>query len=1021
VAPLATDYVASNSADLAPATNTQWDIWVKDANGCTYKIDVTIATDTAPATVTAIGSGCLGTAGGYSITATTTGGTGTLLYSINAGGSYQSSNIFTITTAGTYVIRVKDANGCTADSDPVIVNPQLTLSAVLNKDITCNPAPTAAQITLTPVGGSGTYTYTSNPNTGSFAGNVFTTNAAGNYIFTVTDSGTGCTYTTTSAIAVSTPVNPDITGVNQTQSINCSGENTAAIAITIDNTKGIAPFVFNVFNTTTSTNYGTQTSGLAAGDYVITVTDAKGCTDTDNISISQPNPIVVDYDVDPITCGAGGVSLGRIIVNGVTGGTPNYIYHVTGVNGYNQKFTDQPGTSQVFDIVNFGLYELIITDANGCQQLHQNILVASPPDDLDITVSPSPVVCSGTGSAIVAVSSSPTSTIGAGPFYFSLYTGSVPSYPTPGTWLAEDAPGSKQTTFNNLIAGVKYTFVVYDADAAHGGTGTGCYYFETSEFPIGTNSTINVDSVVENNITCKGAANGNVTFTMNHSYGVATPVTYQVYNSQSVTPIGGLVSAIIPASGSLVVNNFGTLPFGNYFILVTEDAGATNAGCSSASAPFDITESAIDLSVTASKIKNVNCNEDGVIAAQAKDGTAPYTYQYLLDSVTAPTSGTAGWTGNTTFSTSVTGDYIVYVKDAYGCIKTAAVTLDADDAPTVTPPAAPICYDGSTPFTITYSGTVDPDVIGGATYSVNGSAFQASPSFTFNASGTYNLVIKDGNGCTADVDYIVYPKLNLSASLTKLLDCTASPNATITLTAIGGNTIPSTNYTYEVSYNGGGFVSASNPYSAVAAGNYVFRVTDNNNSTLCQATTSFDLDAIPTTLFDTSVTNVSCNGGSDGTITVNVTGGEGPYKYSLDGGVTEQTSNLFSGLSAGTAYVVTVRNARNCTLDSAPITITEPGVLSASADVTPFGCNIGNAPQPAVVTVTASSGTAPYTYNFDGSATYIADNTLIVTDNGSTQTINYSVKDAKGCIFSGSTTVAPYIPLTDITFAVSTA
>ncbi|PXY44886.1 SprB repeat-containing protein, partial [Flavobacterium hydrophilum] len=1017
VAPVAADYVASNSADLNPLTNANWDVWVKDANGCTVKVDVAVSTDNAPTAVVATGSGCLGTPGGYTISTSVTGGTGTLSYSIN-GGSYQSSNIFTITSVGTYTIRVKDANGCTADSNSVTVAPQLTLSAVLNKDITCNPAPTAAQITLTPTGGAGPFIYTSSPNTGTFAGNVFSTSTPGNYTFTVTDTNT-CSASTTTAIVVTPTVNPVIDdttlpgniGVTQIQSINCNGDDTAAIAIAIDNTKGLAPFVFNIKNNTTGFDYGTQTSGLAAGVYTVTLTDARGCTDTEDITITQPFDIVVTSHAVPITCNGSGISKGSVIVDSVTGGVGPYDYIVTGVNGYNNSELNNAGTTSVsFNVVDFGLYQINVVDANGCSKLVQNVLVASPPNDLDITVSAAPGVCSGLGSALVAVSSSPTSTIGTGPFYFSLYTGSAPSYPT-GTWLAETPAGSKQTTFNNLIPGVTYTFVVYDAAPIHGGTGTGCYYYETAEFPIGTSSTITVNPLVESNITCKGAANGNVTFTMNQTYGVDTPVKYQIYNSQNVTPIGGVVSATIPAAGSLTVNNFGTLPFGNYFVLITEDTGATNAGCSVSSAPFSITQSAIDLSVTASKIKNVNCNADGVIAALAKDGTAPYTYQYLLASATAPTASTAGWTGNTTFATSITGNYIVYAKDAYGCIKTAAVTLDADDAPIVTPPATSVCYDG-TPFTITFSGTVDPDIVGGATYSVNGSAFQASPSFTFNAAGTYNLVIKDGNGCTANVDYEVYPKLNLSASLTKELDCTTSPAATITLNTTGGNTIPASNYTYEVNFNNGGFVSATNPYSATTAGNYVFRVTDANNATVCRTTTSFDLDPIPTTVFGTTVTNVSCNGGVDGTITVNVTAGEGPYKYSLDGGVTEQTTNTFTGLSAGTAYIVTVRNARNCTLNSLPVTITEPVLLAATASVTPFGCNSGNVAQPAVVTVTATSGTGtfPYTYSFNGSTTYSGVNTLVVSDNGTDQIIAYSVKDANGCIVNGSTTVNRYLP-----------
>src|SRR5690606_36308708 len=147
------------------------------------------------------------------------------------------------------------------------------------------------------------------------------------------------------------------------------------------------------------------------------------------------------------------------------------------------------------------------------------------------------------------------------------------------------------------------------------------------------------------------------------------------------------------------------------------------------------------------------------------------------------------------------------------------------------PPVATICYDGSTPFTIIFSGTVDPDIIGAPTYSVHGSAFQASSSFTFNAAGTYNLVIRDGNGCTENVDYIVDPKLELSAALTKELDCTGTPNADITLTATGGNPLPSPSYSYEYSTTGGApwTPMIGNVLSTPIAAPYTFRVTDDNN------------------------------------------------------------------------------------------------------------------------------------------------------------------------------------------------
>ncbi len=138
---------------------------------------------------------------------------------------FRAGTSFTITASGSYTIRMQDGNGCIVSSNTDVVAPQLTLNAVLNKDITCSATPiTDAQITLTPTGGSGTFTYSASPNTGTFAGAVFTTSTAGNYTFTVTDTFTGCTYTTTTAIAVTTPVNPDITSLTQTAAINCNGD-----------------------------------------------------------------------------------------------------------------------------------------------------------------------------------------------------------------------------------------------------------------------------------------------------------------------------------------------------------------------------------------------------------------------------------------------------------------------------------------------------------------------------------------------------------------------------------------------------------------------------------------------------------------------------------------------------------------------------------------------------------------------------------------------------------------------------
>ncbi|PWB28348.1 T9SS type B sorting domain-containing protein [Flavobacterium sp. HTF] len=988
-------YSNNNKANLDPAVSLNWDVHVIDANGCTFKLDITITKDAVP-TVTASATGqCFGV-GTYTITATPgTGLVAPLTYSINNGASYQTGNTFPITTPGNYTIKIKDGNGCTADSNVVIVDNKLGLTAVLDKDITCS-VPTAAQVTLTPNGGTAPYTYeykeAGDLTETAMASNVFNTTVAGSYTFTVTDSR-GCIFVTTTPVIITTPVNPDITNVVQTQFISCYGDTNAAISITIDNTAGQAPFVYTVLNTTTGVNYGTQTSGLAAGNYIITVRDAKGCTDTFPFPIAQPADIVVVHHAVPITCTGAGVSKGSVIVDSVVGGVGPYNYFVTGVNGYNQSELNNLGTTSVnFNVVDFGLYQINIVDANGCSKLIQNVLVASPPEDLDITVTPPPADCSSLGSAVVAIGALSTNITGNGPFHFAVYTGPGMTYTSPTTlpWYNEDVlgtPGSKKTTIPNLLPGVKYTFIVHDA-------GTGCYYYETAQFAIPTSSTLTTSALVANNVTCRGSANGNVSFAINSVYPAATPVSYEILNSQTLVSTGISGTGSVPPNGTLNVTNLGPLSFGNYIVVVRETAGATHAGCSIATVPFNITQSAIDLSITASVSKNANCNPNsGVITAIAKDGTAPYTYQLLLATAPAPTAVSAGWAAANTFNRNA-GNYIAYVKDAYGCIKQVSITLDKDADPTITAPAL-ICYDGN-PFTFTITGTVDPAIVGAATYSVDGSVFQTSPTFTFNAPKVYTLAIKDGNGCIATTTYEVKPQLQLAANLTKELDCTGTPNATITLTATGGyNTL----YTYEYSVNGSGFTTMpSNVLSTSVLGNYVFRVSDAKLPLpSCQATATFTLDPIPATLFTTVQAPVKCFGGADGTITVNVTTGVGPYQYQLDGG-TFQTSNVFTGLAAGTSYIITVRDSKSCLYPSTPITIVQPTALTATSTLTtPLTCATGNVPTKALVTVTGANGTPNYLYSFDNGATYTSTNTY---EAFAGTTFNVLVKDANGCIFT---------------------
>ncbi|MGC1631418.1 MAG: chromophore lyase, partial [Gelidibacter sp.] len=515
-----------------------------------------------------------------------------------------------------------------------------------------------------------------------------------------------------------------------------------------------------------------------------------------------------------------GESKGSVIIDAVTGGTGPYNYYVTGTNGYAEQELNTDGSTSVkFNVVDFGLYQINVVDANGCSVLVQDVLVASPPDDLLIVVEPS-ADCINGGQAVVSIG---TTLSGAGPFFFSIYQGPASVYPNPaGSWQAEDAVGSKTTTFTDLIPGVTYTFIVYD-------NSTGCSYYETAPGPIPTNSTLITEAFISNNISCKGSADGNVSFDIRSVYGSGITVSYEILNSQSLisTAISG--TGTVPANGTLTVSNLGPLPFGNYYVLIKETSGP-NMGCSIVTAPFNITESAIALSMAASVSKNENCNDLGILSATASNGTGPYEYQVVVSGATPVPSS---WAKPNTFELAA-GIYDVYVRDAYGCevFETKEITKDAE--PTLNP-VAQVCFDG-TPFSITLDGTTFNGI---ATYSIGGT-YQSSPDFTITAAGTYIISIKDANNCIAYEEFIVAPPLLLDAVLD--LDLTCTVDGSISLTASGGT---GTYDTYEVSSDGGTTytVITGTTYTATIEGTYIFKVTDSQG---CEAVSN-DIIVTPKT------------------------------------------------------------------------------------------------------------------------------------------------------------------------------
>lgn len=268
-------------------------------------------------------------------------------------------------------------------------------------------------------------------------------------------------------------------------------------------------------------------------------------------------------------------------------------------------------------------------------------------------------------------------------------------------------------------------------------------------------------------------------------------------------------------------------------------------------------------------------------------------------------------------------------------------------------------------------------------YTWNTIPVQTTQTATGLCPGTYIVTVSDA-ACLSGMDTIVITSPNaVSASaLSTNVDCFGNNSGTATATATGG-TAP---FTYSWSPSGGTNANAT----GLGAGSYTVTITDANG---CTATATVTITQ-PGQLIGTAaaLNNVSCNGGSNGSASVNPAGGTPPYTYLWT--PSGQTTQNATGLAAG-VYTVTITDANGCTT-TATTTITQPSALSAPtiAVVDTCGMSTGS------VTVNVTGGTGPYTYNW----TPVNGNGASLNNlNPGTYTV--TVTDANGCTTTAIGTV----------------
>jgi gliding motility-associated-like protein len=279
---------------------------------------------------------CIGSGDGTaSISAS--GGTGTLSYTWSANASTGNSSSASNLTAGTYNFTVTDANNCQATGN---ANVQSNVCCSLqtsgsSTSTTCGQNNGSATVNTT-TAGTLPYNYSINGATAQ-ASNIFSGLASGNYSIVTTDNS-GCKDTVTVTIAGSAN---SLTATATATDASCFGFSDGSASATANGGNPSYSYLWSTGDATSAIQ------NLPAASYSITVTDNTNCTATSSAIVNQPQALALNIGNDAVVCNGNSVLLDA-------------------GSGFSSYSWNNSATSQTISIQVQGLYQVTVTDNNGC-------------------------------------------------------------------------------------------------------------------------------------------------------------------------------------------------------------------------------------------------------------------------------------------------------------------------------------------------------------------------------------------------------------------------------------------------------------------------------------------------------------------------------------------------------------------------------------------------------------------------------------------------------------------------------
>ena len=361
-------YAWSNGATTATAQNLgagTYAVTIQDANGNVLTLNEEI-TSNAPIVITetVINPACSGVSSG-SIDLTVTGGSVPYTFAWSNGSSDQNVSGL---ASGLHSVTVTDATGCSTQKSFMLTNGAVLTAGSSLRHPSCTQD--NGSVDITTFGGVAPYTYLWS--TGATTEDLLNV-GAGTYSLKITDAA-GCSTERSYTLRV----NNTLSVTSLVTPTSCEGDDSGAIDLTI---VGIAPYTIQWLDGPTTEDR----SGLTAGNYKVTVSDASGCTTTLNVSVFKKQLQVSSIVSQPACSG----DLGSISVTPT--GEPPYTY--TWSNG-------ETGGS-IEGLVN-GIYSVTITDGSGCSR--SLFFAIQTPTPIEVTSAVSNTQCGTDGSFAIDLS-----------------------------------------------------------------------------------------------------------------------------------------------------------------------------------------------------------------------------------------------------------------------------------------------------------------------------------------------------------------------------------------------------------------------------------------------------------------------------------------------------------------------------------------------------------------------------------------------------------------------------------------